>query len=397
MTTQPFHIMAKPRGPICNLACHYCYYLSKSALYPGSNFKMSPEVLETYIRQAFQTHPGPEVTFSWQGGEPTLMGQTFFEQVCQLQQTHVKPGIQVINTIQTNGTLITPAWCRFFKEHHFLVGLSLDGPPDLHNAFRKTSTGREQFDPVLRAARLLRQHNVDFNILCCVHAANVKYPLKVYRYLRDRIGANFIQFIPVLQRKLDQLGSETHQLTPQSVDGAAYGEFLKTVFDEWIQNDVGSIFVQIFDAALGVWYGQPASLCVFSETCGRALALEHNGDLYACDHYVTPDHLLGNITQQNLGSMLDSAFQNQFGDSKRTALAEVCRDCDVSFICNGGCPKNRDPGGLNYLCQGYQSFFRHIDRPMKIMVDLLKTNRAPAEVMHRYRADKSSPNQSLKI
>ena len=373
--------MVKPRGPICNLACDYCYYLPKKNLYPKSDFRMSHELLADFTRQMIAAQPINEVIFTWQGGEPTLMGLEFFEEAVRLQQALARPGMQIGNAIQTNGTTLNSAWCRFFKQNNFLVGLSLDGPPDAHNPYRINLSGRENYDSVMRAARLLKQNQVDFNMLCCVHPANVSNPLGVYRFLRDRVGTRFIQFIPILQRELDAQGLETKVLTEQSVNADAYGNFLITIFDEWVRKDVGNVFVQIFDVALGVWVGQPASLCVFAETCGQALVLEHNGDLYACDHFVNPAHLLGNITETPLVDLVESRRQTQFGQDKRETLPQGCLDCQLRFMCNGGCPKNRAEDGVNYLCSGYKAFFSHIDKPMQIMHDFLKLQRPPAEIM----------------
>ncbi len=369
----PFHIMVKPRGPVCNLACDYCYYLPKANLYPQSEFRMSGELLTEYTRQMFASQPGKAVNFTWQGGEPTLMGLDFYEEAVRLQKEFAPPGVQVTNTLQTNGTQLNPAWCRFFKENNFLIGLSLDGPPEFHNTFRHDRAGREQYDAVMRGLDLLQQQEVDFNVLCSVHQANVHHPLEVYQFLRDRVGAAFIQFIPILQRELDQDGRETETLTSLSVDGDSYGNFLISIFDEWVHRDVGKVFIQHFDVALGIYAGQSAGLCIFSETCGRALVLEHNGDLYSCDHFVDPVHYLGNITEIPLSDMVDSETQFHFGETKHTALPEVCLACEVRFLCNGGCPKNRDVNGLNHLCAGYKAFFTHIDQPMRLMVDLLET------------------------
>ncbi len=345
---------------------------------------MSTELLAEYIRQMFASQPGVTVNFTWQGGEPTLMGLPFFEEAVRLQKELAPPGVRVTNALQTNGTLLNPAWCRFFKENGFLIGLSLDGPPELNNIHRHTSNHREQFEAVMRSVRLLQQHEVEYNILCCVHQANVDHPLEVYRFLRDRIGAAFIQFIPILQRELSSDGREMNTLTPLSVDGKPYGKFLTVVFDEWVRHDVGRVFVQLFDVALGIYAGQPAGLCTFSETCGRAFVLEHNGDLYSCDHFVNTEHLLGNITDTPLSILVDSETQARFGEDKHTALSQTCLVCEVRFLCNGGCPKNRDSNGLNRLCAGYQAFFRHIDQPMRIMLDLLRQNQPPSEVMRLY-------------
>ncbi len=373
--------MVKPRGPVCNLACDYCYYLPKANLYPNSDFKMSLDLLADFTRQMISAQPGREVTFAWQGGEPTLMGLDFFKDAVRIQEQVAPPGMRIINTIQTNGTTLTPAWCHFFKHHHFLVGLSLDGPPDLHNLHRRNRAGQETFPQAARAAELLKDHRVDFNILCCVHSGNQEHPLEIYHFLRDSLGANFIQFIPILQRSLDNEGQETARLTDLSVESEGYGGFLTTIFDEWVQKDVGRVFVQIFDHALGAWLGAPPGLCIFAETCGRALVLEHNGDLYACDHFVDPDHLLGNIKHHPLTDMVNSSMQVRFGLNKRDQVASACLHCPVWFACHGGCPKNRDENCLNRLCSAYRSFFKHITPAMEQMADLIRRGWSPAEIM----------------
>jgi uncharacterized protein len=376
-----FHVMAKPRGAVCNLDCAYCFYLPKERLYPGSGSRMADEVLEAFVRQHVEAHQAPEVTFTWQGGEPTLMGLDFFRRAVELQRRYRQPGKQVRNAIQTNATLLDDAWCRFFAENRFLVGVSLDGPREVHDVFRKDKGGAPTFDRVTAGIELLRKHQVDFNVLACVHAACAGRGAEVYRFLRDDARAPMIQFIPVVER------DETGRVTARSITGTQYGEFLIAVFDEWVRRDVGRVFVQIFDVALGVWFGQPSTLCVFAETCGDALALEHNGDLYACDHFVDPAFKLGNIAQAPLAELDASAQQRKFGSDKRDTLPRYCRECPVRFACNGGCPKDRflttpdgEPG-LNYLCEGYRDFFSHVDRPMRIMADLLRRRRPPAEIM----------------
>lgn len=385
-----YHVLAKPSGAICNLDCAYCFFLSKEELYPGSRFRMSDELLETYIRQLIESHRAPEVTIAWQGGEPTLMGLEFYRRAVALEKQYQKPGTTIQNTMQTNGVLLTDEWCEFFREHNFLIGLSLDGPPAMHDAYRKDKGGHPTSAKVLRAARLLLRHHVDFNILTTVNAANAGHPLEVYHFLRDDIGARFIQFIPIVER-INANGRTGYQegtaVTDRSVTAEQWGRFLITVFDEWVRHDVGSVFVQMFDAALASWVGVPPALCIFSETCGNALALEHNGDLYSCDHFVETAYLLGNIQHERMIDMVASPQQRQFGMAKRDTLPRYCRECEVRFACHGECPKNRfietpdgDPG-LNYLCSGYKAFFIHINRPMRIMAELLRRNRAPAEIM----------------
>ena len=366
--------------------CRYCFYLPKNALYPDSEFRMTDEVLEEYTRQYLAAQPIREITFSWQGGEPTLMGLGFFRRAVDYQAKYLRPGVKALNTMQTNGVLLDDEWGRFLREHGFLVGLSLDGPRNLHDAYRLDRGGHGTFDRVMNGLRVLQKHNVDFNILATVHAANADHPLDVYRFLRDEVGARFIQFIPIVERAMRGL-EEGALVSEESVKAAQYGVFLNAVFDEWVQQDVGRIFVQIFDVALAAWAGEPRSLCIFSPTCGNAPVLEHNGDLYSCDHFVHPGYLLGNILHTPLAQLMSSDKRKQFGFNKRDSLPRLCRECDVLFACHGGCPKNRfvdtpdgEPG-LNYLCPAYRDFFHHIEHPMKIMADLLRRNRAPREVM----------------
>jgi uncharacterized protein len=379
--------MLKPRGAICNLGCHYCYYLRKEELYPGAHFRMSDELLEEYTRQYIESQKGSEVLFAWQGGEPTLMGLDFFRQAVALQAKYRKPGVKIRNTMQTNGVALDDEWCRFLREGDFLVGLSVDGPRDLHDSFRVDKGGSPTFDRVMAGQALLKKHQVEFNILACVHAANVEHPLEVYRFLRDEIGTKFIQLIPIVEQS-DRGGLDgSARVTEQSITGRQYGQFLIAIFDEWVRRDVGHIFVQIFDVALSAWVGGRAGLCIFEETCGLALAMEHNGDLYSCDHFVDPCYRLGNIQENKLAEMVGSRRQAHFGQAKKDSLPQQCRDCGVQFICNGGCPKNRiavtpvgEPG-LNFLCEGYEAFFTHIDRPMRIMASLLAAKRPPADIV----------------
>ncbi len=383
--SRTFHVMCKPRGAVCNLDCAYCYYLPKAALYPESDCRMSGTLLEEYIRQYMDAQPGPEITFGWQGGEPTLMGLDFFQRAVELQKKHALPGIRVLNTLQTNGTTLDDDWCTFFRSNDFLVGISLDGPRACHDAFRVDKGGAGTFERVMRGIELLKKHRVDYNILTTVNSANVGQPLSIYRFVRDEVGAAFIQFIPIVERSGPD-GPETGVTSARSISGKRYAEFLTAIFDEWVRRDVGRIFVQLFDVALGVWMGQPAALCVFAETCGGALAMEHNGDLYACDHFVEPDYRLGNVQQQGLEALAGSERQSHFGLNKRN-LPRYCLACPVHFICYGGCPKDRllttpdgEPG-LNVLCEGFRAFFTHIDRPMRIMASLLREQRPPAEIM----------------
>jgi uncharacterized protein len=382
-----FHVMVKPRGAICNLDCHYCFYLSKERLYPNSSFQMGKDLLETYTRQYIDSQRVPEVTFAWQGGEPTLMGVDFFKLAVELQQKYRKPGTHILNTMQTNGTLLNDDWCRFFHEHNFLIGLSLDGPRELHDAYRVDKGGKPTFDKVMNGLDLLKKHQVEFNILVAVHAANADYPLEVYRFLRDEASVRFVQFIPIVERDNGTGFQEASKVTERSVTARQYGDFLIAIFNEWVRRDVGQTYVQIFDVALEAWFSGRASLCIFSDTCGNALALEHNGDLYSCDHFVEPEYKLGNIEKNHLIELVGSRKQRRFGQDKRDKLPQYCLDCEVRFVCNGGCPRNRyiqtpdgEPG-LNYLCQGYRAFFNHIDKPMRFMAAELRAGRAPANIM----------------
>ena len=387
MVIQPFNLIIKPAGAQCNLVCEYCYFLKKENLYKGSDFRMSDEVLETFIRQYLESQPEGEVFFTWQGGEPTLMGIPFYEKAISLQKQYARPGQIVKNALQTNGHLIDDKWGRFLKENDFLVGLSMDGPPKLHDHHRKNKAGQGTHAQVLAGLELLKKHGVDTNILACVSDANVRQPLEVYHYFRDTLVVQYLQFIPIVER-VSKTGSQRgEKLTACSISGKDYGEFLIAIFDEWVRRDVSSVFVQLFEACVGVWLGYPASICIFSETCGGCLALEHTGDLYACDHYVQPDALLGNIEIYTIEEMAGSEKKRAFGNNKKALLPNKCLRCDVRFICNGGCPKNRilPPKGetlpINYLCNGYQSFFRHIDQPMKMIATLIKAGRPVQDIM----------------
>ena len=384
-----FHVMTKPRGPICNLNCAYCYYLPKEQMYPGSNFRMTDEVLESFTRQYIEAQRVPEVTFGWQGGEPLLMGINFFERAVELQEKYRKPGVRIVNTLQTNGTLVDDEWGKFFHDNNFLIGLSLDGPQPMHDAFRLDKGNKPTWERVMHARDIFQEHGVEYNILCTVHKANADHPVEVYRFFRDEVKTEFIQFIPIVRRDNITGHQEGTDLTDHSVTAKQYGDFLIGVFDEWVRHDVGRVFVQIFDVALAAWTGQRPGLCVFEPTCGLGLAMEHNGDLYACDHFVEPDYKLGNIMETPIIEMVASEEQRKFGLAKRDTLPQQCRNCEVRFICNGACPKNRilvtpdgEPG-LNYLCAGYKAFFHHIDRPMQMMVEELRHRRAPANVMQR--------------
>lgn len=382
-----FSIMTKPRGAICNLDCDYCYFLSKEMLYKGSRFRMALDLLEEYTRQYIEAQRVNQVTFTWQGGEPTLIGLPFFKKALELQQKYRRPEMLIQNSIQTNGTLLNDEWAAFFKENEFLVGLSLDGPGELHDAYRRDKGGHGTFDKVMKAVTLLKSHGVEFNILTTLNAANAEYPLEVYRFLRDEVGTDFIQFIPIVERANETGFQEGSQVTERSITGEQYGRFMIAVFDEWVRRDVGKVFVQLFDTALNSWLGLPSGLCVFDETCGTGLAMEHNGDIFSCDHFVEPKHKLGNLRKLPMLQMVGSEKQRQFALAKRETLPRYCLECPVRFACNGGCPKDRilttpdGEAGLNYLCAGYRAFFIHIDRPMKLMAREIRLRRSPANVM----------------
>jgi uncharacterized protein len=399
------HVMAKPTGAICNLDCRYCFFLSKDSLYPGSNFRMADDLLEAYIRQVLEAQRSPQVTIAWQGGEPTLMGLEFFRKANALARKFLRLGTTLEHTIQTNGILLDDEWCEFLARNSFLVGLSIDGPQAMHNAYRVNKAGDSTFSQVMRAVGLMHRHNVEFNVLCTVHDANVRQPLEVYRFFRDEVGTRFLQFIPIVERATPETieianvgwGDHNHRrplyaqegslVTERTVNPELWGAFLIGVFDEWVAHDVGKVFVQMFESALASWLGLPPSLCIFAETCGNAVALEHNGDLYSCDHFVEPRYRLGNIREQHLVQLIASDQQRAFGNVKRDSLPRYCRECEVRFACNGECPRNRflltpdGEEGLNYLCAGYKAFFHHIDRPMKIMVDLLRRGKDAADIM----------------
>jgi len=383
------HVLAKPTGARCNLACSYCFFLDKERLYPGSTFRMCERTLETYIRQLVNAHQSQKVAVAWQGGEPTLMGLDFYRKAIEFQEKYGRPGMTFENTMQTNGTLLNDEWCRFFKENDFLIGISLDGPQALHDAYRVDKAGRGTFKRVMRGLQLLQKHGVEYNILATVNRINADFPLEVYRFMRDEVGARWVQFIPVVERlNVAEHFRHGNVVSERSVQPEQFGNFLNAVFDEWVHLDVGRMFVQLFEAAACRWMGLPSSgMCIFEPTCGTGVALEHNGDLYSCDHFVEPDYKLGNIHQSSIGQMVASSRQQKFGHDKADTLPAQCRNCEVLFLCQGECPKNRflktidGEYGLNYLCAGWHSFFSHIRRPMEIITGLLRAGRPAAEVM----------------
>jgi uncharacterized protein len=406
-----FHLLAKPSGSTCNIDCTYCFFLSKEALYPNDKHRMSDATLEAYIRQLLEAHRTPTVIVAWQGGEPTLMKVEFFRRSVDLVEKYRRPGQIVQHTFQTNGILLDDEWCAFFKEHNFLVGLSVDGPRDLHDAYRRDRSQNGTFDRVMQGWRHLRKHGVDFNILCTVNAANEKQGRAVYRFFRDEMSATWIQFIPIVERATEQtigiansgwsekpgrkrlLYTQSGDLvTTRSVGGEQYGRFLVDIFEEWVRHDVGRVFVQMFDVTLEAYFGRHL-LCVHAPTCGYGPALEYNGDVYSCDHFVEPGYLLGNIHQTNLLTLVSSAAQRKFGNDKRDSLTAQCQRCEVRPLCNGGCPKDRfahshdgEPG-QNYLCGGLYLFFTHTQPAMQTMAKLLQRGLPPSDVMALTKAE----------
>ncbi len=403
----PFNLMAKPAGAVCNLDCSYCFYLEKMNYYPKNNrYQMSDDVLEAYVREYISSQPAPEVHFAWQGGEPTLRGLDFFRHVVELQQKYAS-GKLIHNALQTNGTLLNEDWGKFLRQQKFLVGISIDGPRRIHDAWRVDRRQQPTFDLVMRGVEVLKRHRVDFNTLTVVSRTNADHALNIYRFLK-KIGSRYMQFIPLVERLPDERAIEENldfaaptqsesweekeaPVTEWSVQPDQFGRFLIEIFDEWIRSDVGTVFVNHFDAALANFYGVPAGMCVHRETCGDAMILEHNGDIYACDHYMYPEWKLGNILDDNPGVLCNSPGQRKFGSDKRDTLPQYCRECPVVFACHGECPKHRflrtpdGEGGLNYLCIGLKNFFLHITPAMNQMVMLLEQHRPVAEIMPRAR------------
>ncbi len=382
-----FHVMAKPTGACCNLRCDYCFFLEKESLYPDSDFRMTHEVMEAYIAQAAQAQRVPQVTLAWQGGEPTLMGLDFFRRARAAEDAHVPAGMAIERTLQTNGVLLDDEWCAFLAENDYLVGLSIDGPRELHDVYRHDRGGRPVFDKVVAAARRLQKHGVEFNVLCTINAANAGHPLEVYRFFRDDLDARFIQLVPIVEVETPPTADRPGTVTARSVQPGDFGRFLNAVFDEWLRRDVGEMFVQTFDGVLAAYVRGTSSLCIFQPTCGEGVALEHNGDVYSCDHFVDPRYLLGNILETPVDELVRSEQQLAFGQAKQATLPAHCRACEYVFACSGECPKNRllltpdgEPG-LNWLCAGLKMFFSHTERPMRLMADILARGGEAREVM----------------
>ena len=400
-TAEGIHVVAKPTGPVCNLDCEYCFYLEKQALFAADEeYRMSDEVLAAFIAEYIASQPTPVVEFVWQGGEPTLLGIDFFKRAIGLQRPFTCRKT-VRNSLQTNGTLLNDEWCDFFRKHDFLVGISLDGPKEVHDRYRRDRSGKGTFDRAMNGLRLLRKHGVEYNVLACVARDTAARPLDVYRFLRDE-GVAFIQFTPVVERMPDPSSvrhglrlagpaspdaQEQTEVTPWTVIPEEYGDFLIAVYEEWVRHDVGKVFVMNFEWALNAWVGNPSPVCIHAERCGRSLVLEHNGDVYACDHCVYPQYRLGNIFTDSLLRMADSSAQSGFGRAKETSLPWWCRECEVLAACRGGCPKHRfartcygEPR-LHYLCAGYRKFFLHIRKYLRAMTTLLENGLPASYVM----------------
>ena len=400
-----FHIMAKPIGPVCNLNCEYCFYLEKKALFAeNENYRMSDKVLKAFVQKYIRSNDIPEIPFAWQGGEPMLMGLDFFKKAVRLQKQY-SHGKKITNALQTNGILLDDAWCEFLAKNSFLVGISLDGPQDLHNLHRVDGRGRGTFSALMKAVELMQTHGVEYNVLACITRESARRPLDVYHFFKDH-GVEFIQFIPVVERMSD---NETRALglklamppdgvvenmanvTPWTVESESYGDFFISIFEEWVRNDVGKTFVMNFEWALMSWMGGDSTVCQFSRQCGKSVIMEHDGNIYACDHFMYPRYLLGNILSIDPKQLIDSPQQKDFGARKETALPHCCRECDVLFACRGGCPKHRfaatfakEPG-LNYLCAGHKKYFRHINKYMTVMRQLLENNLPVSHIMEATR------------
>jgi len=404
-----FNIMVKPTGSVCNLNCTYCYYLEKQNLFPGKNdFKLPEDLLEMFIKQYIEAQQVPVVTFTWQGGEPTLLGLDYFRKAIEFQKKY-SAGKNIENAFQTNGTRLDDDWCRFFTDNNILVGISIDGEEHNHDRFRKTRSGGPTFKRVMKGIELLHKNKVEFNTLSVVNSYNVHYASETYRFLK-RIGSGFMQFLPVVERIADKPELTSLSLVAPDFKGKAmvtdwsvgpvdFGKFLITVFNEWVRSDVARYYVQIFDATLANYVGEMPGICVFAETCGDALVMEHNGDLYSCDHFVYPEYYLGNIREKDMVDMVRSQKQFDFGIDKRNKLPRYCLQCEVRYACHGECPKHRflntpdGKPGLNYLCEGYKMFFHHVEPYMDFMAKELKAKRAPANVMQWIR---NKENQVVK-
>ncbi len=395
---EPLYVMLKPAGAMCNLACEYCYYLEKSHMYnEGPKTLMSDSLLEHFVKQYIESQTTPNVLFLWHGGETMMRPLSFYQKALELQKKYAR-GRTIDNAFQTNGTMLTDEWCRFFKENNWLVGVSIDGPKEVHNAYRQNRLGQPSYDQVMRGINLLNKHGVKWNAMAVVNDLNVKHPQEFYRFFKS-IGCRYIQFTPIVERfathedgrHLATPNQNDCQLAHFSVTPEDWGNFLCTIFDEWVRNDVGKYFIQIFDATLANWVGVDPGLCTMARNCGHAGVMEFNGDVYSCDHFVFPEYKLGNIRQNTLLEMMYSERQLEFGRMKQGSLPGQCRKCDYLFACNGGCPKDRfaqtvdgEPN-LNYLCKGYHQYFKHVAPYMDYMKNELMSQRPPANVMKLFK------------
>lgn len=393
--SKPLYVMTKPVGAICNLACKYCYYLEKTNLYKEntSKFVMSDNLLEKFIEEYINSQTMPQVLFTWHGGETLMRPLSFYQKVVELQKKYAN-GRTIDNCIQTNGTLLNDEWCEFFHDNHWLVGISIDGPQEFHDEYRKNKQGKPSFMKVMQGIHLLNKHQVEWNAMAVVNDYNADYPLEFYHFFKE-LGCHYIQFTPIVERihphadgrHLAHVLQKDEKLADFSVSPEQWGNFLCTIFDEWVKNDVGEYFIQIFDSTLANWMGAQPGVCTMAPTCGHAGVMEFNGDVYSCDHFVFPEFKLGNIYEKSLIEMMYSEKQIQFGQQKRDSLPNKCKECNYLFACNGECPKNRflttedgEPG-LNYLCKGYYQFFDHVAPYMDFMKKELLAERPPANVM----------------
>ena len=393
---KPLYVMLKPAGAHCNLACKYCYYLEKNNLYQNSHrHLMSDEMLEQFTREYIEAQTMPQVLFTWHGGEPLMRSIDFYKKALALQKKYAH-GKQIDNVIQTNGTLLTDEWCEFFAQNHWLVGISIDGPQEYHDHYRVTPAGKPSWEKVMQGISLLKKHRVEWNAMAVVNAYNAEHPLEFYHFFRDN-GCQYLQFTPIVERLTEHEDGRTLAsladdreipLADASVTPAQWGNFLCTIFDDWVRHDVGKMFVEIFDCTLANWMGVLPGICAYSKECGHAGVMEHNGDVYSCDHFVFPEYKLGNIREQSLIDMLYGEKQQAFSRLKHTSLPRQCKECDMEFACHGECPKNRfekdkygEPG-LNYLCQGYYQYYTHVAPYMDFMKRELLAQRPPANIMN---------------
>ena len=393
---KPLYVMLKPAGAHCNLACKYCYYLEKNNLYQNSHrHLMSDEMLEQFTREYIEAQTMPQVLFTWHGGEPLMRSIDFYKKAMELQKKYAH-GKQIDNVIQTNGTLLTDEWCEFFAKNHWLVGISIDGPQEYHDHYRVTPAGKPSWEKVMQGIQLLKKHRVEWNAMAVVNAYNAEHPLEFYHFFRDN-GCQYLQFTPIVERLTEHEDGRTLAsladdreipLADASVTPQQWGNFLCTIFDDWVRHDVGKTFVEIFDCTLANWMGVLPGICAYSKECGHAGVMEHNGDVYSCDHFVFPEYKLGNIRELSLIDMLYGEKQQAFSRLKHTSLPRQCKECDMEFACHGECPKNRfekdkygEPG-LNYLCQGYYQYYSHVAPYMDFMKRELLAQRPPANIMN---------------